>query len=37
VTVTISDTVRWVNRGAGGHAVAGGAPRRLYLPLALRR
>jgi plastocyanin len=36
VTIAISDTVRWTNRGASVHAVAGGAPRRRYLPLVLR-
>ncbi len=37
VTIAISDTVRWTNRGATIHAIAGGAPRQLYLPLTLRR
>jgi len=35
-TIAVGDTVRWTNRGAGMHAVTGGAPRRIYLPLARR-
>jgi hypothetical protein len=35
VIVAAGDTVRWTNRGAGVHAVAGDGPRRLYLPLTL--
>jgi plastocyanin len=37
ITIAVSDTVRWVNRGAAVHAVRGDEPRRLYLPLVLRR
>jgi plastocyanin len=37
VTVAAGDTVRWTNADAGVHAVAGGAPRRICLPLVTRR
>jgi hypothetical protein len=37
VIIAISDTARWVNHSTSIHAVAGGAPRHICLPPALRR
>jgi plastocyanin len=36
VTIAISDTVRWVNADAVTHAIRGGEPHTIYLPLVMR-
>ncbi len=36
VTISISDTVRWTNTDTITHAINGGEPYRVYLPLVVR-
>ncbi len=36
VTIGVGDTVRWVNADTIGHAIRGGEPYHVYLPLVVR-